>query len=78
MRPPSSPYSPKCVEKKTHSRKFTVASGPPNSVQSTSRRHFAAPPTSKSGDLVVFVASSCSMPLRLATPQLPENFSSSL
>jgi hypothetical protein len=61
---------------KFNSRKFAVASDPPNSALGARERHGVALQVSKRGDQVVFVAALRIKLLRLATSQLPENFPS--
>jgi capsular polysaccharide biosynthesis protein len=48
--PPAGRYSPECVEKKSNSPKFTVASDPSSVAVSTLRRHIATPSASNRGD----------------------------
>src|SRR5215204_7340698 len=56
-----------------YSRKFAVASDPPNSAPGPRARHGGGLSGSKRPHLVAFVAPLCSKRLRLATSQLPEN-----
>ena len=59
---------------KSISRKFKVASYPSEDASITPQLHATGRSASKSGGYVVFVTPLCSKPLRLVTPQLPENF----
>ena len=57
---------------KPNSRKFAVASGPPDAAASTPERYGVVPSVSKRGDQVAFVSALCIKVLRLVTQQLPE------
>jgi hypothetical protein len=60
---------------KNNSRKFAVASRPPDAAAIVPPRLGGTPSAPKRGDYVPFVAPFCIKGLRLATSQLPENFS---
>src|SRR5215207_7909589 len=69
----SSPYSPKCVEKR-NSRKFTVATCSSTKRQTLDNGLCSTPLASKRSDLVAVVAPLCINGLRLVTGQLPEKY----